>query len=405
MSAPQSAKPANRLQKIAPSATVAIANEVRKLKESGQNVISFSIGVPNFLPPEHVYQAANQAVTEDSGNYLPGRGTPQLIQAFIKRLAEDSLHYEEAEICAAVGGKNGLFNLLQVLTEEGDTVLYPAPYWTSYPDIAALAGATGQAIETTVEEDYKLTAPKLRYALENTPSAKVFIFNTPSNPTGMLYSKEEVSALAEVLKDFPQIWILSDDIYDKLVYDGQSFTHLLHVAPELRSRTCIVQSVSKTYGMPGWRVGMVACPTPIANLLVKLVGQSVMNLNNISMAAAAAAFGGDHTFLTPIKEDLTAKRDLTLQMLKELNLPCPKPEGAFYAFPDISSTFGKTSKGGTKIEDDQSFCSALLKEHLVALVPGSAFGAPYAARISYACKKEDLQQGLSEIQKFITSLV
>lgn len=397
-------KPASRLNKIAPSATVAIASQVRDLKAEGREIISFSIGVPNFLPPAHVYTAANNAVASDTGNYLPGRGTPALIQAFQKRLADDDLHYAEDEICAAVGGKNGLFNLLQVLTEEGDTVLYPAPYWTSYPDIAALADAKGVGIFCSAAENYKLSPEKLRTALQENNDAKVFIFNNPSNPTGMLYTREEVAALAEVLMEFPELWIISDDIYDKLTYHAP-FVHLLDVEPQLRDRTCIVQSVSKTYGMPGWRVGMVACPKPIANLLVKLVGQSVMNLNNISMAAAAAAFAGPHDFLVPIKEELVMKRDKTLAMLAEVSLPCPKPEGAFYAFPDVKKCFGKTSAGGTKIENDQDFCGALLNEHGVALVPGGAFGAPDAVRISYACPVADLEKGLAKMATFVQGLV
>lgn len=393
---------APRMSVIKPSPITQVAGKVRELKAAGNEVISFSIGVPGFLPPEHVYAAAHAAADNDSGDYLPGRGIPALVQAFQSRLDLDGFAYKEEEICAAMGGKNALFNLFQVLTGVGDEVIFPAPYWSSYWDMVLLSGATPKDVRCGADQHYKMTPEQLEAAI--TDNTKVFLFNNPSNPTGMVYTEDEVRALGDVLMQHPDVWIISDDIYDKLIYDGKKFHHLLHTHPQLRDRTAIVQSVSKSYGMPGWRVGMVAGPKRLIDGLLTLVSQSLMNVPGITMAGAAAAFGGDHSFLTGVKNDFVQKRDLTMAALGQVEgLICPQPEGAFYAFPDVSSTFGKAA-GNTQITDDIAFCTALLEQENVALVPGSAFGEANAVRISYACDEANLQEGLRRIQRFIANL-
>jgi aspartate aminotransferase len=388
---------------VKPSATVAVSNKVREMKAAGEDVISFSIGVPGFLPPRHVYDAAHAAIDADKGTYLPGKGTPELLQAFQHRLKEDGFDYAEDELCVALGGKNALFNLMQVLVGPGDEVLFPAPFWTSYPDIVALAGATPKWVDCGAKDDYKLSATKLAAAI--TPQTKACIFNNPSNPTGMVYSQAEIKALADVLADHPNIWILSDDIYDKMVYDGEKFHSLLTARPDLRDRFVIMQSISKTYGMPGWRVGMVAAPPQLMKPLLTFVGQALMNVPGVAMAAAAAAFGGDHDFLPPLKKEFEQKRDMVMEVLAGLEgITCPRPGGAFYAFPDVSALYGRTSAGGTKITDDIAFCTAMLEEQKLALVPGSGFGAPQAVRISYATDINTLKKGLGRFADFINGL-
>jgi aspartate aminotransferase len=394
---------ADRMNVIKPSATVAVSNKVREMKAAGEDVISFSIGVPGFLPPDHVYKAAHAAIDADKGTYLPGRGTPELLAAFQKRLQEDGFDYADNELCVALGGKNALFNLMQVLAGPGDEVLFPAPFWTSYPDIVALAGATPKWINCSAADSYKLTATRLAETI--TSKTKAFIFNNPSNPTGMVYSSEEVKALADVLANHPNVWILSDDIYDKMIYDGEVFHSLLTARPELRDRFIIMQSISKTYGMPGWRVGMVAAPEGVMKPLLTFVGQALMNVPGVAMAAAAAAFGGDHSFLPPLKKEFEQKRNMVMEVLTGLDgIACPRPTGAFYAFPDVSALYGKTSARGAKIDDDIAFCTAILEEQKLALVPGSGFGAPQAVRISYATDLKTLEKGLQRFADFVHTL-
>lgn len=396
-------KLAPRMSVVQPSPIIEVSNAVRDLKAQGEKVISFSIGVPGFLPPAHVYAAAETASAQenDSGAYLAGRGQNALITAFLDRLKKDNLEYSEAETCVQLGGKGALFNLFQILVEAGDQVLCPAPYWASYPDMVALAGANFRAIPCPASQNYKMTPNQLNAAIS--PNTKLFIFNNPSNPTGMLYTPEEVDALAAVLVKHPHVTIISDDIYDKLTY-GAPFKHLTNAEPTLRERTIVVQSVSKTYGMPGWRIGMVAAPEHIIKALLTVTSQSLTNVPAVTQAAGAAAFSGDHSFLKNVKADFITKRDLVLAELAKLDgITCPKPEGAFYVFPNISAYFGK-SHNGTPINTDIDFCKALLAAEKVACVPGSGFGDPEALRISYATDTETLTEGLNRFTNFVNAL-
>lgn len=395
---------ATRLSVVQPSPIIAVANMARQMKEKGENVVSLSIGVPGFLPPQHVYEAAHKAVDTDAGDYLPGRGSKQLVDAFIASMKQRGFTYAETEIAAQSGGKGMLFNLLLALVNEGDEVVIPAPYWASYPEMVKIVGGKPVTPTASAANNYKLTADQLAAAI--TPKTKALIFNNPSNPTGMLYTKAEIDGLAKVLEANPHVWVISDDIYDMLVFDGTArAAHLLDAAPALKARTLLLQSVSKTYGMPGWRIGMVAGPKPVIDALLTLTSQSSTNLPAVTMAAAAAAFSGSHDFLTVQKARLVKQRDMALAALAEMpGISCPKPEGAFYVFPQIKSCFGKTTAGGTKITDDVTFCQALLAEAKVAVVPGGAFGDAGAIRISYAGKEADLVEGMNRLKAFVAGL-
>ncbi len=401
-----SATPAlsSRLQALQPSAIIQVANAARALKAAGKPVLSLSIGVPGFLPPAHVYEAAHKAVDADSGDYLPGRGSAGLVQAFRASMQARGFDYAEAEVCAQVGGKGALFNLLLALVNPGDEVIIPAPYWASYPEMVKLVGGVPVCPTASVANDYKITPAQLRAAI--TPATKAILFNNPSNPTGMLYTAAEVAALAAVLAEAPHVWIVADDIYDHLIFGatGERAAHVLDSHPSLRARTVLVQSVSKTYGMPGWRVGMVAAPKPLIDALLALTSQSTTHLPAVPMAAAAAALSGPQDFLAPQLVRLNRQRDETLAALRQMGLTCPMPQGAFYAFPQITSVFGKVTPAGTRLTDDLSFCTALLNEALVAVVPGGAFGDAGAIRISYAGNAAELTEALARLAKFCAAL-
>ena len=388
---------AKKMENAKPSAVVKVSEKVAELKKQGRDIISFSIGVPNFLPAEHVYAAAHKAIDGDSGAYLPGRGSEELVDAFTKQMQEKGLAYQKNEVAAAVGGKQALFHLLFAMLDHGDEVLIPAPYWTSYPDMVEILGGKPVPLNCSAEQDYKLRPEQIAKAI--TPKTKVFMFNNPSNPTGMVYSREEIKALGDELEKH-DVWIISDDIYDRMIFDGEKFHHLLHTNPNLRNRTACVQSISKNYGMPGWRVGMVAAPDSIINTLLTISSTSITNINNVSMAAAAAAFGGDQGFSDEAVAMFAKKRDIVMAALKQIpNITCPQPKGAFYAFPDVSAYYGKFINGH-KITDDIALCTLMLEEQNLALVPGSAFGAPKGVRISYACPEAQLKEGLQRFAAF-----
>ena len=390
---------AKKMENAKPSAVVQVAEKVAELKKQGRDIISFSIGVPNFLPADHVYKAAHNAISGDSGAYLPGRGSEELVDAFIMQMANKGLDYKKTEVAAAVGGKQALFHLLFAMLDEGDEVLIPTPYWTSYPDMVNILGGKPVFMPCPAGQDYKLKPEQIAEAV--TPKTKVLMFNNPSNPTGMVYTKEEIKAIGDELEKH-DIWVISDDIYDRMIFDGEKFHHLLHTNPSLRGRTACVQSISKNYGMPGWRVGMVAAPEALIKQLLTLNSTSITNINNVSMAAAAAAFGGDQHFSDSMFGVFTKKRDMVMDVLKTIpRLTCPQPKGAFYAFPDVSAYYGKT-RNGTAITDDISFCTAMLEAKNLALVPGSAFGEPSGVRISYACPEEDLKEGLKRFADFFS---
>ena len=396
---------AHRMGSAKPSAIMVIAEKARQLKAQGRDIISFSIGVPNFLPGEHVYAAARAALDKDSGQYGSNRGPDALLDAFLVHLERNGLPgYTRANLCVGIGAKQVLYNIFEALLNPGDTVAFPAPYWTTYMDMADIVGAKALALPCPPEQNYKLTPAQLDAALAQKP--KMFLFNNPSNPTGMVYHREEIAALADVLARHPDTWIVLDDIYNRMVFDGVGYHSVLHVRPELRERTIVVDSLSKTYGMPGWRVGLCAAPEVVAKALTTLNSNHITSLPEVVTAAATAALSGPQDIPDAKCVEFSHKRDAVLSALAQIpGVHCPRPEGAFYAFPDISVAFGKTHHpSGLKINNDVDLCAALLEAEAVACVPGSAFGEPRGLRISYACPDAALHEGLRRIQNFFSQL-
>ncbi|UOV06269.1 pyridoxal phosphate-dependent aminotransferase [Pseudoxanthomonas sp. F37] len=395
---------ARRIGRAKPSAIMAVAEKAKKLKAEGRDIISFSIGVPNFLPGDHVYQAARDALAKDSGQYGSNRGTDALLDAFLQHIQALGLTgYTRANVSTGIGAKHILYNLAESLLDEGDAIVYPSPYWTTYADIADIVNAKAVPLPCPAGQDYKLTPAQLDQALA-THKPKVFLFNNPSNPTGMVYAREEVAALADVLVKHPDTWIITDDIYNRMLFDGLVYTNFVQARPELRDRTVFVDSLSKTYGMPGWRVGFMAGPEVVAQALTTMNSNHITNVPEVVTAAAIAALTGPQDVPAAKNAEFQAKRDQVLAAMNAIpGVVCPRPQGAFYVFPDISCAFGK-SHDGVKIENDVDFCNALLDAKGVACVPGSAFGEPRALRISYTCPTPQLAPGLQRFQEFFAEL-
>ena len=392
------------MSRAKPSAIMAVAEKAKRLKAEGRDIISFSIGVPNFLPGDHVYAAAREALAKDSGQYGSNRGPDALLDAFLAHLETLGLTgYTRANLSTGIGAKHILYNLGEALLDEGDVLMFPAPYWTTYLDIAEILNARAVELPCPAAQDYKLTPAQLDQALA-THKPKVFLFNNPSNPTGMVYTRDEVAALADVLVKYPDTWIITDDIYNKMLFDGLEYVNVVHIRPELRERTVFVDSLSKTYGMPGWRVGFMAGPESVAKAVTTLNSNHITNIPEIVCAAAVAALSGPQDVPTQKCAEFQAKRDQVLAAMAAIpGVVCPRPQGAFYVFPDVSAYFGK-SHNGTVLKDDVDVCNALLDAKGVACVPGSAFGEPNALRISYTCPTPQLAPGLQRIQEFFAEL-
>ena len=392
------------MSRAKPSAIMAVAEKAKRLKADGRDIISFSIGVPNFLPGDHVYAAAREALAKDSGQYGSNRGPDALLDAFLAHLETLGLTgYTRANLSTGIGAKHILYNLAEALLDEGDVLMFPAPYWTTYLDIAEILNAKAVELPCPAAQDYKLTPAQLDQALA-THKPKVFLFNNPSNPTGMVYTRDEVAALADVLVKYPDTWIITDDIYNKMLFDGLEYVNVVHIRPELRERTVFVDSLSKTYGMPGWRVGFMAGPESVAKAVTTLNSNHITNIPEIVCAAAVAALSGPQDVPTQKCAEFQAKRDQVLAAMAAIpGVVCPRPQGAFYVFPDVSAYFGK-SHNGTVLKNDVDVCNALLDAKGVACVPGSAFGEPNALRISYTCPTPQLAPGLQRIQEFFAEL-
>ena len=395
---------AQRVGRAKPSAIMVIAEKAKQLKAAGRDIISFSIGVPNFLPGEHVYAAARDALSHDSGQYGSNRGPDALLDAFLKHIeALGFSGYGRTNVSIGIGAKQVLYNLAETLLDEGDEICFPAPYWTTYHDIADIVGARVNVLPCPSVQNYKLAPAQLEAALQRKP--KMFLFNNPSNPTGMVYTREEIAALADVLAKYPDTWIVTDDIYNSMVFDGIGYHNFVLEKPELRERLIFIDSVSKTYGMPGWRVGLIAGPESVAKAVTTLNSNHITSLPEVITAAAIAAFSGPQDIPQAKCGEFAGKRDVVVDALRAIHgVICPRPQGAFYAFPDISVAFGKRHNG-TLISNDVEFCAALLEAKGVACVPGSAFGEPRALRISYTCPTTQLEPGLQRIQQFFAELV
>ncbi len=394
---------AARVGRAKPSAIMVIAEKAKRMKAEGKDIISFSIGVPGFLPGEHVYQAVRDALPHDSGSYGSNRGSDDLLDAFLAHLNALGLHgYTRRQCAVAIGAKHMLYNLMEAMLDEGDEIAFATPYWTSYLDIAEILGARVRLLPCPPEQDYKILPAQLDAALAAKP--RVFLFNNPNNPTGMVYTGDEIAALAEVIARHPDTWIITDDIYNTMVFDDLGYHNFVQALPELRDRVVFVDSLSKTYGMPGWRVGMMAGPEVVANAVVTLNSNHITNIPEMVTAAAVAALSGPQDIPQAKCREFQAKRNMVCDALAAIpGVVCPRPQGAFYVFPDISCAFSKNHNGRV-IANDMDFCAALLETKGVACVPGSAFGEPRAMRISYTVGPEALDEGMKRIQAFFSEL-
>jgi len=394
---------ARRIGRAKPSAIMLVADKAKRLKAEGRDIVNFSIGVPNFLPGQHVYAAAREALVNDSGQYGSNRGSDALLDTFLTHLQRAGMmDYGRANIATGIGAKHLLYNLAEVLLDEGDAIAFATPYWTSYLDIAEILDARIQQLPCGPEQDYKLVPQQLDAALALKP--RVFLFNNPSNPTGMVYGRVEIEALAEVLVRHPDTWIITDDIYHRMIFDDVGYHNFVMARPELRERTIFVDSLSKTYGMPGWRVGFMAGPESVARAVTTMNSNHITNLPEVTTTAAIAALSGPQDVPAAKRAEFQSKRDQVMAVMDAIpGIVCPRPQGAFYVFPDVSAYFGK-SHGDTLIGNDVDFCNALLETKGVACVPGSAFGEPRALRISYTCPTPQLAPGLARIQEFCAEL-
>jgi len=392
------------LERVKPSPTIAVSSKARELKAAGHDVIGFGMGEPDFDTPDHIKQAAIDAINRGETKYTAVDGLPELKQAICNKFKrENDLTYTPAQVSVSTGGKQVIYNALMATLNPGDEVITPAPYWVSYPDMVLLGGGDPVAVETRIEDNFKMTPDALENAI--TEKTKWLILNSPSNPTGAAYSKRDLAALAEVLLAHENIWVLSDDIYEHLTYDGFEFATIAQVEPKLFDRTLTMNGVSKAYAMTGWRIGYAGGPEQLIGAMRKIQSQSTSNPSSIAQWAAVEALEGPQDFIADRSAVFRERRDLVVSMLNQANgLSCPVPEGAFYVYPSCAGCIGKTSAGGTKIETDEDFVTALLEEEGVAVVHGAAFGLSPFFRLSYAVSTETLNDGGERIQRFCASL-
>src|SRR6516165_9670405 len=375
---------AERLDRIQPSLTIAIATKARHMIAEGKNVISLSQGEPDFETPRNIKDAAIRAIEEGQTKYTDVAGTPTLRQAVARKFKRDSgIDYKPEEIIISTGGKQVIFNAMLATLDKDDEVVIPSPCWVSYPDIVSLADGKPVLVPCEQNHGFKLRAEALEQAI--TPKTKWFMLNNPCNPTGAAYSAEELRPICDVLLKHPNVWVFTDDIYDKLTYDGFKPATIVQVEPRLRDRTITMNGCSKAYAMTGWRIGFCGAPVQLIKAMDKLQSQSTSNTSSVSQAAAVAALNGPEDALGEMVKVYKERRDLVVEMLNQAEgITCHKPEGAFYVFPAIHGCLGKTTPKGAKINNDEDFVNALLDEEGVAAVHGSAFVYPGHFRISYA---------------------
>ena len=393
------------LKRVKPSPTIAMTTLAQELKAQGRDIISLSAGEPDFDTPEHIKQAAAVAIAAGKTKYTAPDGMPELKQAICKKFSrENALEYHPSQISVGTGGKQTLFNALMATLNAGDEVIIPAPYWVSYPDMVLLAGGTPVIVATDVKDNYKLTAKALRATI--TANTKWFIFNSPSNPTGAGYSAPELKALTDVLLDFPDVMVMSDDMYEHLTYDGFQFVSPAQVEPRLYARTLTCNGVSKAYAMTGWRIGYAAGPEALIAAMRKVQSQTTSNPCSISQWAALEALEGPQAFLQDNQTLFKGRRDLVVAGLNAIEgITCPIPEGAFYVYPSIAGLIGKTTPGGKVIATDEDFAIALLEDTGVAAVFGAAFGLSPNFRISYATSENQLSEACTRIAQFCERLI
>jgi aspartate aminotransferase len=396
---------AEHLKRIKPSATIAVTDKARALKAAGRNVIGLGAGEPDFDTPENIKQAAIKAIqTGKAAKYTAVDGVAELKAAIASKFKrENELTYKPSQIIVSTGGKQVLYNALIATINPGDEVIIPAPYWVSYPDMVVMAGGEPVPVVTTMEDGFKMKPEALERAI--TPKTKWLIFNSPSNPTGAAYTRDELKAVTDVLKRYPHVHVMTDDMYEHLVYDDFKFYTPAQVEPSLYDRTLTVNGVSKAYCMTGWRIGYAGGPEQLIKTMAMIQSQSTSNPSAVSQWASVEALEGPQDFIAKHNKIFKERRDLCVSMLNQANgLKCPKPEGAFYVYPSCAGAMGKTAPNGNKITNDEEFVTELLEAEGVAVVQGTPFGVGPAFRISYATKTEDLEEACRRIQRFCGNL-
>ena len=392
------------LNRISPSPTLAMTSRVLELKAKGVDVIGLSAGEPDFDTPDFVKEGAIEAIRKGLTKYTNVDGTAELKAAIIAKFKRDNgLSYEASQISVNVGGKHTLFNALVATVSMGDEVIIPAPYWVSYPDIVQFAGGTPVFIRAGAAQNYKVTPEQIERAI--TPQTKWLLLNSPSNPSGAAYSADEIRAIAEVVRRHPHVWVMTDDMYEHILYDGFEFATIAQVAPDLYERTLTINGCSKAYAMTGWRIGYAGGPVALIKAMAKLQSQSTSNPCSIAQAAATAALNGPQDFLKERNDAFQKRRDLVVSMLNEARgIQCPRPEGAFYVYPDVSGLIGLSTPSGKRIASDADLIDYFLDEARVAAVHGAAFGVEPAFRVSYATSEKNLIEACERIQTACAAL-
>jgi aspartate aminotransferase len=393
------------LARVKPSPTIAVTNKARELAAAGRDIIGLGAGEPDFDTPQNIKDAAKRAIDAGKTKYTAVDGIPELKAAICaKFLRENGLTYTPAQVSVGTGGKQILYNALMATLNPGDEVIIPAPYWVSYPDMVMLAGGTPVPVVAGIDTQFKLTPAQLEAAI--TPKTKWFIFNSPSNPTGAGYTRDELKALTDVLMRHPHVWVMSDDMYEHLVFDDFEFCTPAEIEPGLYDRTLTCNGVSKAYAMTGWRIGYAAGPVALIKAMGTIQSQSTSNPSSVAQYAAVEALTGPQDFLADNRALFQRRRDLVVSMLNQAKgITCPNPEGAFYVYPDISGCIGKATPAGKIITNDEVFADALLEETGVAVVFGAAFGLSPNFRVSYATADAVLADACARIQKFCAALV
>src|SRR5688572_16610639 len=396
---------ADSLKRVKPSATIAVTDKARALKLAGRDVIGLGVGEPDFDTPDNIKQAAIKAIMDGKASkYTQVDGMAELKEAVVRKFKrENGLDYKTSQINVGAGGKQVLYNAFMATLNPGDEVIIPAPYWVSYPDMVLLAGGTPVPVVSTMENGFKITAEELERVI--TPKTKWFLLNSPSNPTGAAYSRDELKALTDVLVRHPHVYVMTDDMYEHLVYDDFKFTTPAQIEPSLYERTLTINGTSKAYCMTGWRIGYAGGPEPLIKAMAMLQSQSTTNPAAVSQWAAVEALNGPQDFIPKHNKVFKERRDLTVSMLNQANgIKCPTPEGAFYVYGSCAGTIGRTASTGKTLKTDEDFVTELLEAEGVAVVHGSAFGLGPAFRISYAVKPEDLVEACRCIQRFCGNL-
>jgi aspartate aminotransferase len=392
-----------RIQQVNLSMTLAIDAKAKEMKSQGENVIGFGAGEPDFNTPDRIKQAGIRAIEANDTHYTPVGGSNDLKDAIITKLKRDNgLDYERNQILASCGAKHSFYNLAQVLWEAGDEVIIPAPYWVSFPEMVVLAGAKPIIIETNATNEFKVTVDQIKNVL--TPNTRAIVINTPSNPTGSAYEKSELEAIAEFALE-NNILVISDEIYEWIVFDGFKHTSLASLSKEAQKNCIVINGVSKSYAMTGWRIGYIAADAEIVKQVTKLQGQSTSNPCSISQAASIEALTGPHDDVMEMVREFEKRRDIMVSLLREISgVSCNTPKGSFYSFPDFSALYGKKDANGKALQGSLDFTEYLLAAKKIAIVPGIAFGADANARMSFATSRDKIEEGVKRIKEAVELL-